>query len=347
MKLNSVKAKRKVVKKQLHYKTLSAKSKPSNVIGLNITEINTKTIKNISDTGLSIIKNNYEMSSYVDNNTNIIPENLVYEIKKIQSSSYSSESKENQPVISYIDPIENFPGNYQTYITKCLKSINNLNALLDTEEINSKFLSYINSNKITLGKTNKKTLILDLDETLIHSDFNYNFGKHDEILYFKTETLGEVEIPLVLRPGVKSFLENVSKKFEIVVFTASKREYANVILDYLDPFNTIFTRRLYRENCIPLFGKIFIKDLRILSDRCPNDMVIVDNSLYSFANQISNGILITSYFSDSNDKELINLENYLLNNLVSTLDIRVENENINNPEKYRTILDIPSLPLDL
>ena len=56
------------------------------------------------------------------------------------------------------------------------------------------------------------------------------------------------------------------------------------------------------------------------------DIVIIDNSMYSFANQLSNGILITSFFNDRSDMELINLRNYLVNCLAISKDVRVENE---------------------
>lgn len=38
----------------------------------------------------------------------------------------------------------------------------------------------------------------------------------------------------------------MSKIFEIVVFTAAKQDYADFILDYLDPHKNLINHRLYR-----------------------------------------------------------------------------------------------------
>lgn len=65
----------------------------------------------------------------------------------------------------------------------------------------------------------KKTLVLDLDETLVHSDFN-PFPESDIIL--KVEFDGVIyNIYVLVRPGVQEFLNQMAKLFEIVVFTAS------------------------------------------------------------------------------------------------------------------------------
>ena len=176
-------------------------------------------------------------------------------------------------------------------------------------------------------------MVLDLDETLIHSDINNTFVNHDKIITYKVlknDVENEIIIPLILRPGVKQFLKKVSKIYEVILFTASQKNYADNILNYLDPENKLIKHRLYRENCITLFEieKINIKDLRILSDRLLENIVVVDNSLYSFANQLSNGILITSFFNDKYDKELDNLASYLIEFLAKAKDVRVENEKI-------------------
>ena len=70
--------------------------------------------------------------------------------------------------------------------------------------------------------------------------------------------------------------------------------------------------RLYRNHCIYIEPGLYIKDLRIFSGyKKMEDIIIVDNSLFSFANQLNNGILITSFFEDKNDNFLINVKDYL------------------------------------
>jgi len=61
--------------------------------------------------------------------------------------------------------------------------------------------------------------------------------------------------------------------------------------------------------------------------------MIIDNSLYSFTNQLANGVLITSFYSDPNDKELVNVKNYLENMKIANVeDVRGINRKIFNFE---------------
>jgi CTD small phosphatase-like protein 2 len=105
-------------------------------------------------------------------------------------------------------------------------------------------------------------------------------------------------------------LQETAKEFEVVVFTASHRCYADVVLDYLDPEHAFVHHRLYRDNCIITEG-VFIKDLRILGNRNLKDIVIVDNAAYSFGYQVDNGVPIISWHDDPYDRELFNLIDYL------------------------------------
>lgn len=50
--------------------------------------------------------------------------------------------------------------------------------------------------------------------------------------------------------------------FRVIVFTASEKEYANPILDYLDPDGSLIQARFFRDSCVQHQG-LFVKDLRI------------------------------------------------------------------------------------
>lgn len=67
-----------------------------------------------------------------------------------------------------------------------------------------------------------------------------------------------------------------------------------------------------------------MKDLRVIGNRDMKDMVIVDNSVYSFAFQIDNGIPIIPFYKDPNDEEMLHLI-YYLNCLATAEDVRVQN----------------------
>ena len=161
----------------------------------------------------------------------------------------------------------------------------------------------INNGLLPPKISNKKTLVLDLDETLVHSNFIPFDCPSDVII--KIELDNEIHnIHVLVRPFVKEFLEKMSKKYEIVIFTASLSKYADPLLDIIDkqgfcPF------RLFREHCT-LINSTFVKDLKKLG-RDLKDIIIVDNSPISFALNPDNGLPILSWFDDRNDRELINL----------------------------------------
>jgi Dullard-like phosphatase family protein len=164
--------------------------------------------------------------------------------------------------------------------------------------------SYHNLNNRNLQNNKfKKTLILDLDETLVHSAFTPFSRKSDFILNINIE--GENKTLYVLkRPYVDKFLYELSLIYEIIIFTASISQYANPLLDQLDKNNYI-KYRLFREHCIFNNG-IYIKDLKIF-DRKINNMIIIDNNPLSYDNNIENGIPILSWYDNMNDNELLKL----------------------------------------
>ena len=162
-----------------------------------------------------------------------------------------------------------------------------------------------NINNMNLNNTNKlkKTLILDLDETLVHSAFTPFSRKCDFILNINIE--GENKTLYVLkRPHVDKFLQELSLLYEIIIFTASISQYANPLLDQLDKNNYI-KYRLFREHCTFNNG-IYIKDLKIF-DRKINNMIIIDNNPLSYDNNIENGLPILSWYDNINDNELLRL----------------------------------------
>lgn len=105
----------------------------------------------------------------------------------------------------------------------------------------------------------------------------------------------------MVRPGVKEFLEEMEKYYEIVIFTASVSKYADPLLDIIDK-KGLCPFRLFREHCT-LISMTFVKDLQKLGRDLKN-IVIVDNSPLSYTLHPVNGLPIKTWFEDKSDKEL-------------------------------------------
>ncbi|XP_030640181.1 CTD small phosphatase-like protein 3 [Chanos chanos] len=151
------------------------------------------------------------------------------------------------------------------------------------------------------------TMVLDLDETLVFSSLSViENAEHTFHTCFQDH---EYKVFLVLRPHVKEFLESMAKIFELFVYTSAKREYAEKIVDILDPKKKLFRHRLYQEDCSCVLGH-YVKDLRVL-ERDLAKTVVLDNSPHTFPYHLMNMIPIKSWFGDKDDRELQRLVPYL------------------------------------
>lgn len=161
----------------------------------------------------------------------------------------------------------------------------------------------------------KKTLVLDLDETLVHSSLQ---GLSDPDHVFSLEIEEKLYSVFVnVRPGVCEFLEQMKVNYELVVFTASRKMYADKVLDLIDPMELV-SYRLYREQCLQR-QEGMVKDLALLG-RDLAKVILLDNSQVSFQLQPDNGIHIRSYYGGPDD-ELEQLYP-LLQELIDAEDVR-------------------------
>ncbi|KAI7894070.1 NLI interacting factor [Mucor mucedo] len=160
-----------------------------------------------------------------------------------------------------------------------------------------------------------KTLILDLDETLVHS---VRLGsensmkevspsiikKNIEVQCDKQNLLYEV----YKRPHVDFFLKTISQWYKVVIYTASMAEYADPVIDWIDQDNVI-SRRFFRQSCVLKNGN-FLKDLTLAEeDLCK--VCLVDNSPIAFDLYKENGIALPTWISNPNDESLLDLLPFL------------------------------------
>eukprot|EP00359_Climacostomum_virens_P001540 CAMPEP_0204898424 /NCGR_PEP_ID=MMETSP1397-20131031/1281_1 /ASSEMBLY_ACC=CAM_ASM_000891 /TAXON_ID=49980 /ORGANISM="Climacostomum Climacostomum virens, Strain Stock W-24" /LENGTH=237 /DNA_ID=CAMNT_0052066273 /DNA_START=2072 /DNA_END=2785 /DNA_ORIENTATION=- len=182
-----------------------------------------------------------------------------------------------------------------------------------------------------------KTLVLDLDETLVHSSFKPT-SSVDMIVPFEIE--GKDHCVFVgKRPGVDQFLAHIAHKFEVVIFTASVSKYADPLIDKLDSYSVV-SSRLFRESCV-IHNGLYVKDLTRLGRELSQTMII-DNSPNSYKFQPENAIPIRSWFDDTDDVELIKLLP-ILDQLAKAKDVetfRAKLANLPSTPITPTILDV-------
>ena len=174
---------------------------------------------------------------------------------------------------------------YKEMSTCFLLYFTNFKILLEKNKVKPPFLPPLDTKKYTY------TLVVDLDETLVH--------------YIEEENRAFVQV----RPYADYFLTEMGKYFEIVIFTAAAEDYADIVLNELDKNNAI-NFKLYRKHTEQING-IFIKDLSKLG-RDISKVIIIDNNKDNFSLQPENGLHICSFVGDQNDDELYSLTEDLM-----------------------------------
>lgn len=171
----------------------------------------------------------------------------------------------------------------------------------------------------------KKCVVIDLDETLVHSSFK---PVHNADFIVPVEIDGTIHQVYVLkRPHVDEFLQRVGELFECVLFTASLSKYADPVADLLDKWGT-FRARLFRESCVFHRGN-YVKDLSKLG-RDLKHVLIVDNSPASYSFHPENAVPVVSWFDDFSDMELLELIPLLEKlNEVDDVCAFLRNDNVN------------------
>jgi Dullard-like phosphatase family protein len=163
----------------------------------------------------------------------------------------------------------------------------------------------------------RKTLILDLDETLVHSTVK-PVPNHDLTVDVMIDGVS-CTFYVIKRPHVDNFLKKVCEWFDVIIFTASMQQYADPLIDQLDS-QRILRGRLFRESCLVKDGN-FIKDLSLIGQDLATT-IIIDNSPIAYSHNKENAMPIDNWMGDNPaDDALLNLLPFL-NALRFTSDVR-------------------------
>ena len=234
--------------------------------------------------------------------------------------SKTNKSKDNTNLkLENNEPLETKENNNSLNITtksftKSQTNNNNINNDISQKihrHLSPNEKTFYNKKKFLLPEktSNKKTLVLDLDETLVHSVGGMENGEggepqHDFIIQIPQSNNSSHDVHVMVRPHVEEFLQRMSKRFELVIFTASISKYANPLLNIVDKMGYV-PFRLFREHCT-LINTAFVKDLNLLG-RDAKDIIILDNNPIAYSLNHYNGFPIKSWFDDKNDDELLKI----------------------------------------
>ena len=280
------------------------------------------------------------ISKYFGNK--IIDENSNIWVNKLQNliDIYIPDKKTTNEIFDEIDNLSYkltgnlFPLILKKYNQRKINDIYNKLDILSQEDLHRLFIdkifinmnlngsiigssSYFQENKNQISgfvpvpylknKSNKKyTLVLDLDETLIH---------------FKGLPNNDSSGILQFRPFLPEFLTNICKFYELIVFTAATQDYADPIINAIESKGTKFDHRLYRIHTV-VINNDFVKDLSRLG-RDMSRIIIVDNMEQNYKFQPDNGITIRPFWGkDTNDMALYDLLTILLQISQRNMDVR-------------------------
>ena len=169
-----------------------------------------------------------------------------------------------------------------------------------------------------------RTLILDIDNTLLYSPAQMSSIPPSQLL-FLMETQG-FRRKFVLRPMLSYFLRMMYELYEIIIYTSGDMQYAEDMLEsaHITPY---VDHILARDSCPMLNCRLLIKEARVIN-RPLESLVIVDDQLLAWPNDLTNIVPITPYMAQKDDRELTRVGQYL--EKIATSGLSPMQYNINN-----------------
>ena len=279
----------------------------------NVVEIN-KYYKLIID---NVYQSDYLNNNELDNNLK-----FPYCLRYMNNSRATEIFNNNKQLIISSFFIESYQllNNYSIFDLE-----NFFYSVLDKTNINS----YKKNNQYILPKIDnnkyKYTLVLDLDETLIHCNRNTNNG-----------------FILLLRPGLIEFLQKMKNLCELILFSFGTSSYVDSIIKVIEKKEKFFEYILDRNHGIYENGEC-IKNLDMLNRDLKN-VIIIDDTYKYFKLHKENGICVKPFYGDiENDNNTLIVLGNILEKIFfdanNSGDIRISLKKYKKLLKYSNILN--------
>ena len=164
----------------------------------------------------------------------------------------------------------------------------------------------------------KPLIILDIDETLIHTEsVPLEYEKHYDY-DFKFKGLGKSFYYTKKRPFLDQFLNYVFESFDVAIWTAAGEDYALEILKGINIDKSKLKFFYTQENCTIKLSYDYsdyygVKNLNKLKKKGYNldKVLIVDDKSETAVNNYGNLIQVKPFTDDLDDTELLKLISYL------------------------------------
>lgn len=215
---------------------------------------------------------------------------------------------------NYMTCLEAQDSDYEEYVFRGLEIIKPLIYLCSQlEEYNNSLDQVkIKSNKLPLKQefdSKKPNLVFDMDETLLRAEERVTGKKYDYVLE-------EANLGILVRPHIKDVLNELGKDFNLFLFSAGSEAYVHSVIQ-TTKLDLFFLRIYDRQHCIPAHS-LYIKDLSLIPNYKEGNTLIVENNIFSFTNNIDEGILLNSYYGhleENEDPDLLDMKEMVVDML--------------------------------
>lgn len=161
-----------------------------------------------------------------------------------------------------------------------------------------------------------KLIILDLDETLFYSEHNSRMSDASYDFITRSFPIFEGEYYTMFRPHLGEFIKWLFDNFNVAVYTAASRDYAELLLTKMDIDLKKLKFLWTRENCTIKYdtesnAHLVYKKLAKLKKKYNLDRCLMIDDKPNLIDCYGNVIAIKPFYGDSNDRELMKLIIYL------------------------------------